>query len=271
MKNVVHSAPVSAPCALQRHVFGLALGLALWGCSAPGERALRRGNEAARGGQFEAARDAFADAVKARPGDARALQLLGNALYQLGRTDEAETAWRQALERDAQASGARLGLARLALERHEAAQALSLLEAAEAPDAPAAAAEALTLKGLALLERGGDGDAAAALETATDAEARVKEAPGALYVRGGALLALGRYSDSQAAFEALVRAHPTSPLGPYGLARLAAAQHRGTDVLLHLSAAKSAAGDTWKPESVAADPAFTFLSTSEGFTALVTR
>lgn len=241
------------------------------GCLRAGEARLREGNQAARDGRLEDARKAFEAAAEALPTDPRPRELLGNVLFELGRPDEARAAWQQALTQDAQSQAAHLGLARLALDAQDAGAAIEALGSAPSATDPSLAAEAATVRGLALLERGGANDAEAALLAADEA---LRHAPGhaeALYVRGGALLVLGRYSDAQSALDELSTKHPASPLGPYGLARLAAAQGRATDVLLHLTAAKSAAGPTWRPERVAKDPAFAFLSTSEGFLALVTK
>jgi hypothetical protein len=197
--------------------------------------------------------------------------LLGNVLFALGRGAEARTAWLESLERSPASAPAHLGLARLALEEADAGAALAQLDqVGESADSEGTAEREL-MKGLALLARGSAGDAQAALTAADGALRLVADEPRALFVRSGALLVLGRYSDAQASLERLQRAHPASPLGPYGLARLAAAQNRPTDVLLHLQAARRAAGSDWHAERVAADPAFAFLSTSEGFVALVKK
>ncbi|MCC6336675.1 MAG: tetratricopeptide repeat protein [Myxococcales bacterium] len=242
---------------------------AVVGCRKPGEAKLREGNAAAKAGRLEEAQRAYAQAVKQLPFEARPRVLLGNALFELGRHEEARAAWTGAVERDAASVEARLGLARLALEANDAGAALEQLTGPADGVDPALLAQRETLRGLALLARGASGDAEAALTAAQDALSSAPDGPLALYVRGGALLVLGRYSDAQAALEQLQLKHPTSPLGPYGLARLAAAQGRATDVLLQLQAAKAAAGPAWKADRVAADPAFVFLSTSEGFLALV--
>ena len=121
----------------------------------------------------------------------------------------------------------------------------------------------------ALLARGGPDDAAAALVAAQRAATASPGDPEVDYLVGSAQIALRRFSDAQGTLEALQRRHPDSPLGSYGLARLAAAQSRQTDALLHLSAARAAAGSAWNPERVAADPAFAFLISAPEFKALV--
>lgn len=266
--------PALQPTILTRRSCLLAALAVVWvgaaGCRKSGEAKLREGNAAAQAGRLEEARQAFEQAARALPSDPHPRVLLGNVLFHLGREAEAEAAWRQALQCDPSATAARLGLARLALDRQDAGGALEQLGASAGGGlVPALAAEVETVRGLALLTRGAPGDAERALEAAEAALVLAPQLSVPLYVKGGALLVLGRYSDAQAALEHLQAKHPASPLGPYGLARLAAAQGRATDVLLHLQAAKAAAGPAWKPERVAADPAFVFLSTSEGFLALV--
>jgi cytochrome c-type biogenesis protein CcmH len=242
------------------------------GCLGEGPARLREGNRAARDGRLEDARVAFEAAARALPADPRPRELWGNVLLELGRPEEAREAWQQALEVTPTAPGARLGLARLALDAQDAGAALEALgAAANAPGDTRLAADAAAVRSLALLARGRPFDAEAARVAADEALAKAPGHREALYARGGALLALGRLSDAQATLEELAVKHPSSPLGPYGLARLAAAQARATDVLLHLAAARTAAGAAWRPERVAADPAFAFLSTSGGFLALVSK
>jgi hypothetical protein len=79
---------------------------------------------------------------------------------------------------------------------------------------------------------------------------------------------LAKFSDAQATFDALERSHPESAFGPYGLARLAAAQGRATDALLHLKAARASKGP-WSAHRVALDPAFAFLSGDPAFQELI--
>lgn len=226
---------------------------------------MREGNAAARAGQLEEARKAFAAAVEADPSSARARTLLGNALFQLGKVDEARAAWGAALERDAASADAVAGLARLDSESGDAGAALTRLGTLGASDGPTVRLE----RARALLLRGLDADAAQALVETEAVLAKEPASPEGQYLRGCALVVLKRYADAQGAFEALQRAAPRSPLGPYGLARLAAAQSRVTDTLLYLAAARTAAGPAWKAERVAADPAFAFVSGAPEFQSLV--
>ncbi|HEY1087572.1 MAG TPA: hypothetical protein VGE37_07755, partial [Archangium sp.] len=113
------------------------------------------------------------------------------------------------------------------------------------------------------------GEASQALTAAQEASAALPQDPAVAYLVGSSQLALRRFADAQGTFEALQRLDPKSPLGSYGLARLAAAQSRQTDTLLHLAAARTAAGSGWNPARVAADPAFAFLNATPEFQALL--
>lgn len=235
---------------------------ALAGCQQPLEARLTAGEAAARGGKWEEARARWEEATQLAPRSALAWTRLGTAQWELGRFDEAARAWVEALAVEPASLDAREGLARLALRSADAGAAVALLEdAGVSPSAQLALAQAL-------LSRGGPADDAAAL-------ALVPPTAGAEpiqgYLRGCAQIALRRFADAQATLEALQREHPASPLGSYGLARLAAAQQRQTDALLHLSAARTAAGSDWNPQRVAADPAFAFISKTPEFQRLLSK
>lgn len=242
--------------------------LALCACQKPLDAKLQAGDAAARAGKWEAARDAWSGATQLDPRSAIAHAKLGVALWELGLKDEAAAAWEAAVAIEPNAEDAVASLARLDLELLDAGAAVERLSLVQAP---VTAAFQLTLA-RALLARGAPDDAAAALTAAQRAASATTPAdPEADYLVGSAQIALRRFSDAQGTLEGLQRRRPELALGSYGLARLAAAQHRQTDALLHLSAARAAAGSTWKPERVAADPAFTFLSATPEFKALVSK
>jgi Flp pilus assembly protein TadD len=224
-------------------------------CQSRADAALRAGNAAANAGQLEAARAHFADAVAANPADAKGYSLLGSTLATQGKLEEAVTAWRAALEREPADPIARMGLARADLATGDAGACLGRLEGL------APIEEATLLRAQALLRRGNEGDAAT-----VERELQASTRADAVYLRASALLELRRFGDAQQAYSSLEKQAPA--LASYGLARLAAAQGRATDVLLHLAAAKSAAGATWNPTVIAADPAFGFLADADDFRTL---
>lgn len=236
----------------------LLLLLALAGCLDGASRHVREGNRAAAAGHLEAARAAFARAVEARPHDVRARVLLGHALATLQRGPAARAEYAAALEHAKDCAAARVGLARLELLGAAPESALELL-------APVPATEQTgLLKARALLARGRPGDGALALSALGAATS-----PEAAYLRGNALVLERRFAEAQATLAAL---EPTSPpLARYGMARVAAAQGRSTDVLMHLGAARVALGPRWQPAAVAADPAFDFVRDAPDFQPLISK
>jgi tetratricopeptide (TPR) repeat protein len=234
----------------------------LWACQAPVEARLAAGDAAAREGRWADAQKEWTRASELDPSSAKALARAGYAAWQLGDRAKALAAWEQARGLSPQDPDARAGLALVALEARDAGSALELLTDDVTPLARLARARARLL-------RGGPGDAQAALDELQPLLAVTPPAAETTYLAGSAQVALRRYADAQATFERLQQAHPGSPLGPYGLARLAAAQERPTDALLHLAAARAAAPAAWRPEAVAADPAFGFLSSNSDFKRLV--
>ena len=249
---------------MSRLVLAFALS-ALCACQKPLDARLQAGDTAARAGKWEDARARWTEATELDAHCAAAFAKLGVALWELGRKDEAASAWSQAVALEPSGEDALEGLARLDLERLDAGAAVSRLLTVPAP----AATSFQLVLAQSLLARGGPDDAAAALVAAQHAAAASPADPEVDYLIGSAQIALRRFSDAQATLEGLQRRRPESPLGSYGLARLAAAQSRQTDALLHLSAARAAAGSGWNPERVAADPAFAFLLSAPEFKALV--
>jgi Flp pilus assembly protein TadD len=224
-------------------------------CQSRADAALRAGNQAAKAGLLEEARRQFAVAAEARPEDARARALLGNALFALGRPADAAAAWASARERDAAEPAATLGLALLALDAGDAGGCLGQLAALPLSD------EVQLTRARALLARGAEGDA-----RAVEQELARIATPQAALLRAGAQLALGRFAEAQAAFSSL---QPQAPAAAsYGLAQVAAAQGRSSDTLLHLAAARRAAGEDWGGQAVAADPAFEFVRDTDDFRVL---
>jgi tetratricopeptide (TPR) repeat protein len=231
----------------------------LTACARPEERAIARGNDAAAKGDLQKARGLYQEATRLNPESAHAWALLGSASYSVGDHPAAAEAFKAAQAKEPASAEAARGLATLALEAHDAGAALTWL--AGAPEL-ATLPGGRVLQARALLERGAQGDAEGALSLAEALTAQSPQSPDAAYLKGSALVALHRYADAQATFEALLQTAPRSPLGPYGLARLAAAQSRSTDTLLYLRQARTLAGAAWSKDLAKADPAFGFLTGS---------
>jgi tetratricopeptide (TPR) repeat protein len=232
-------------------------------CPEPDTAARLHGNVAARARRFAEARGAFEEAVRAVPTAPQNHVLLGNVLFALRSFPEAAAAWKNAISLDAQEPSARLGLARWAIQTGASAKALRELHALPASEQRTVGARCVSA--LALLARGLPGDAQEALLQARAALEVEPDSHDAAYLEGSSLLALSLLTEAQVAFEALQRRAPPTPLGSYGLARVAAAQGRSADAILHLQVARRVAGATWAPRSVLNDPAFVFLSTDTSF------
>lgn len=222
-------------------------------CHSPAEQALREGNAASAAGRYAEARTAYLRAVSAQPESPRAHALLGTAAYVLGERAQAEAEWARAVALG-RSDDASLGLALLALDRHDVAACLAALPATPSD-------QARLLKARALLERGAAGDGEAAL-----AAVEPMTLPEAIFFKGGGLLRLKQYAAAQTAFSSLAATEPV--LANYGLARLAAAQGRPADVLVYLAAARAAAKGAWRSDLVVADPAFEFLRDHDEFRVL---
>ncbi len=235
----------------------------LAGCESAADRLTREGNALARAGRMNDALATYEKAFAENPASAALAVLVGNAHRAVGHDAEAATWWRKALALDGRSLSALTGLASDAVWQGDAGAALTLIDTARSQGQ---ASEALRLvEASAWLARGAPNDAEAALKNCDAVLAVQPDSAEARYLRGSALLMLGRYADAQRAFDALVTSNRESPLGPYGLARLAAAQNRATDALLYLRAAREAAPGAWVAAKVSADPAFAFVKTQPAF------
>jgi Flp pilus assembly protein TadD len=159
-------------------------------------------------------------AVQTSPSDHEAWALLGNALFEAQRYEEAEKSYRTALELDRGSRPVRRSLAQLAVRRGRLPEAERLLRelAAEAPHDP----DLQLALGTLLASRGDLGGAKAAFGQALAATPRNAAA---LYNMGRAHLRTGELGAAQAAFERLDRVKPEAPYAPYGLALVHARRH----------------------------------------------
>lgn len=237
---------------------------ALTSCQSAFDTFMQKGDAAAHQNKWTDARDAFAEAVKVNPQSAPAHAKLGVAAWLAGDRPLALKEWGETVALEPTNALALEGLGRASLEVGDAGAVVSSLDKVTNP----AGTLRLTLV-RALLARGGDGDAVRALELARAALTEAPTDAESQYVLGSSLIAVKKFADAQATLDELQRQHPKSALGSYGLARLAAAQSRSTDTLLHLREAKEVAGSSWNSDRVAADPAFAFLAATPEFKALV--
>lgn len=224
------------------------------GCNAPGESELSEGNRLAALGQHdEAAKSYRAACAKSRA--ARPRELLGMVLHAAGKSDEARNAWIEAVQLEPEAPDAQLGLARIESETGDQIAALNRLDrlVQRHPNR----ADARLERAVVLLKRNADGDVDRALADSELALRGAPKDPDALYVRGSALLAGKQVDPAAAVFESLKKQRPQ--LAAWGLARVAAAKSRNTDVIVHLREAREAADAGWVAARVREDPAFRYL------------
>jgi Flp pilus assembly protein TadD len=188
------------------------------GGKAAGQRAagalrLKAGDVAGALGELRAA-------VQVSPADHEAWALLGNALFEAQRYEEAERSYRTALELDRGSLPVRRSLAQLAVRRGRLPEAERLLRelCAQAPRDP----DLLVALGTLLASRGDLSGAGAAFGQALAAAPRNAAA---LYDLGRAHLRTGDLAGAEAAFRRLDRVKPEAPYAPYGLALVHARRH----------------------------------------------
>lgn len=227
------------------------------------------GHAAAARGDWRAAVEHFAAAVKNDPSQPSVWTFLGHAKLSAGDLMGAEEAYRKALSLDAAFVPAQIGLVRGKVQRQDWADALSLL--VPLLDAPQPSAEALTLQALAALGRGEPADAALAEAAIGRALTLRPDDAGLRYLRGCVLIATKRYDEAQSVFDQLEQRPADAMWGVWGQARLAAAQSRKADVLLHLRRAQALKGRTADPRRLLQDPAFTFMKEDPDFQAVLKR
>ena len=91
--------------------------LLLCGCGAPGPRALLKGESLIKERRYEAAIEYLTNAVRLLPKNPQAWNHLGLAYHGAGQFDQAQRAYRQALQLDFNLAPARYNLGILALDR----------------------------------------------------------------------------------------------------------------------------------------------------------
>jgi len=163
---------------------------------------LHRGGELLARGEVEPARAALTRARELRPRDPQSLGLLGQALYRLGRFDEAADAYGRLVDESPVEAAPRvnLGLASLKAKRHETA--IRQLEVAL--DLAPGHKKAMGYLGLAWLERGDFGRAR---------EWFARAGSDAMVARCDELLALARPAAEDAALSE-PQPEPTTPPSP---------------------------------------------------------
>ncbi len=216
----------------------------LTACRKPLDVRLEAGDAAAAKGDWKEARAQWQQAADADAKCVSARTRLGFAAWKLGDVVAANAAWSEASKLEPANVEASDGLARLALEAHDAGAALTQTNAT----AP--------VKVRALLMAGKNADALTLARTlGADDEGR--------YLLASALLVNRQFDEATKVFAALPPA-----LGEPGLAHVSAAQSKADETVTHLTRARVAQGARWDAPLIARDPAFDFISDSPGFKAL---
>src|SRR5258705_5590990 len=111
-----------------RLTWAVAVGTALLcGCGAPGPRALLKGESLIKQHRYEAAIEYLTNATRLLPKSAQARNHLGLAYHGAGHLDQAQRAYKQALQLDFNLAPARYNLGVLALEQNDALAAVEHL------------------------------------------------------------------------------------------------------------------------------------------------
>jgi len=197
---------------------------------------IEQGEALASEGLVEEALERFEQALQRAPDDPEVVEAVGRALLGLGRLEEAEASFLDALEMDPGWVAPRMGLSMVAMRRDEPFKIVHHLERAieadpEQPDAyvelgryyglmgePLLAratferwlarhpddADMLINAGLTLFDAGDYGPALEFFERAVDAAEDAEQRLGALTFRANALDMLGRYEEAVAAYEGVI-------------------------------------------------------------------
>ena len=204
------------------------------------EEYLEQGETLASEGLVEEALSRFEQALESAPGNPEAMEAVGRALLNLGRLEEAEASFLDALEIDPEWVAPRMGLALVALGRDEPFKIVHHLERAIEADPgypesyvelgryygymgePALAkatferwtvrhledADMLINAGLTLFDASDFAEAYAFFEKAVEAATEEEQRSGALTFRANALDMLGRYDEAIAAYEEVIDETP---------------------------------------------------------------
>ena len=204
------------------------------------EEYLEQGETLASEGLIEEALSRFEQALESAPENPEAIEAVGRALLNLGRLEEAEASFLDALEIDPEWVAPRMGLALVALGRDEPFKIVHHLERAIEADPgypesyvelgryygymgePALAkatferwtgrhpedADMLINAGLTLFDAADFAEAYAFFEKAVEAATEEEQRSGALTFRANALDMLGRYDEAVTAYEEVIAETP---------------------------------------------------------------
>jgi tetratricopeptide (TPR) repeat protein len=240
----------------------VAIALLAAGCHDRGQTHLARGNVLQNQGKTDEAMTEYRAAAEADPRASTPWLRIGDLLYAQGRKEEAITAFQQSADRNPGQMEAWTGMARAQSDLGRPAEARASLGRALAVR-PSDLYARLSRAQLALDQ----GDVPGALSDAQEAVRIDDRNPSSLFLYGSALLAAKDLPAATATFDRLQASAPSSPLGPYGRARLELARGdrgRAIEALRSLVAL-----DPEARGKLAADPKFAELRGDPAFESLV--
>jgi tetratricopeptide (TPR) repeat protein len=240
----------------------LAIALLAGGCHQRGQTHLARGNVLQNQGKIDEAMAEYRAAADADPRASTPWLRIGDLLYGQGKKEEAIAAFQQSADRNPGQMEAWTGLARAQSDLGRLSDARSSLGRALAVR-PNDLYARLSRAQLALDQ----GDVPGALADAEQAVRLDDRNPSSLFLYGSALVAAKDYAAAAATFDRLQASAPSSPLGPYGRARLELARGdraRALDAIRALVAI-----DPEARSKLATDPHFAELRGDPTFGSLV--
>jgi tetratricopeptide (TPR) repeat protein len=240
----------------------LALALLAGGCHERGQTHLARGNVLQNQGKTDEALAEYRAAAEADPLASTPWLRIGDLLYSQGKKEASVSAYQQSGERNPGQLEAWTGLARAQSDLGRPTEARASLGRALAVR-PSDLYARLSRAQLALDQ----GDVPQALADAQEAVRIDDRNPSSLFLYGCALVAAKDFAAAAATFDRLQTATPSSPLGPYGRARLELARGdrpRALEALRSLQAV-----DPEARAKLASDPHFAELRGDPTFASLV--
>jgi tetratricopeptide (TPR) repeat protein len=240
----------------------LAIALLVGGCHERGQTHLARGNVLQNQGKLDEAMAEYRAAADADPRASTPWLRIGDLLYGQGKKEEAIAAYRQSADRNPGQMEAWTGMARAQSDLGRPAEARASLGRALTVR-PSDLYARLSRAQLALDQ----GDVTEALADAQEAVRLDDRNPSSLFLYGCALVAAKDYPAAAATFDRLQASAPTSPLAPYGRARLELARGyraRALDALRNLAAL-----DPEARAKLASDAHFAELRGDPAFASLV--
>jgi tetratricopeptide (TPR) repeat protein len=245
-------------------LFAVALVACAAACSPEEAKHKAAGNVLFRRGDIEGALREYRAAADANPRDANAQTLIGNALFEKERYDEAAAAYERGLSLDPGARAAAWGLITIYLRRGQEAPARARLQELvqrEPRDFQAQAALGKLLYGA--------GDLDSAERHLREALTFAQNDPAALYALGLTLAKKHDREQARAIFDRLDAATPNKAYAPYGRAVAAAVAGSSDEALTWLSTALARGVDDL--DQVERDDAFASLRTRPRFTELIAQ